>query len=131
MEDELPADVYGLSTWADRRLPLMVLDTREGKTTVERLRFTAAHELAHLLLSFPEESKYSVEKRCDFFASFLLIPKQMFIEELGAEKREKITLEEMIELRSCMVSLLPLPSSKPEITASSPQSTNEHGKPNI
>lgn len=74
MEDELPADVYGLSTWEDRRLPLLVLDTREGKTTVERLRFTAAHELAHLLLSFPEESKFSVEKRCDFFASFLLIP---------------------------------------------------------
>lgn len=99
MEDELPADVYGLSTWADRRLPLMVLDTREGKTTVERLRFTAAHKLAHLPLSFPEESKYSVEKRCDFFASFLLIPKQMFIEELGAEKREKITLEEMIDIK--------------------------------
>lgn len=99
MEDELPAGVYGLSTWADRSLPLIVLDLREDKTTVERLRFTAAHELAHLLLSFPEESKYSVEKRCDFFASFFLIPKQTFIEELGAEKREKITLEEMIDIK--------------------------------
>ena len=53
MEDELPAEVYGLSTWADHRLPLIVVDTRLSKTTADRLRFTAAHELAHLLLSFP------------------------------------------------------------------------------
>lgn len=26
MEDELPADVYGLSTWADHRLPLIVVE---------------------------------------------------------------------------------------------------------
>lgn len=95
----LPDNVYGLSTWADNTHPLMVIDIREDKTTVERLRFTAGHELAHLLLTFPEESKYDVEKRCDFFASFFLIPKQTFIEELGAEKREKITLEEMIDIK--------------------------------
>ena len=95
----LPDNVYGMSTWADKTHPLMVIDIREDKTTVERLRFTVGHELAHLLLTFPEDSEYSVEKRCDFFASFFLIPKQTFIEELGAEKREKITLEEMIDIK--------------------------------
>ena len=95
----LPKYVYGMSTWADKKHPLMILDFNPEKSTVEKLRFTAVHELAHLLLSFPQESEYSVEKRCDLFASFFLLPKQTFIEELGAEKREKITLEEMIDIK--------------------------------
>ena len=99
MEDELPADVYGLSTWADHRIPLMVLDTRCSKTTAERLRFTAAHELAHLLLSLPPSSDLSVEKRCNKFASFFLFPKSAFIEEMGGERRDELTLEEMIDLK--------------------------------
>ena len=99
MEDELPADVYGLSTWADHRLPLMVLDTRHSKTTADRLRFTAAHELAHLLLSFPSSSDLSEEKRCHKFASFFLFPKSAFIEEMGGEHRDELTLEEMIDLK--------------------------------
>lgn len=99
MEDELPADVYGLSTWADHRIPLMVLDTRCSKTTAERLRFTAAHELAHLLLSLPPSSDLSVEKRCNKFASFFLFPKSAFIEEMGGERRDELTIEEMIDLK--------------------------------
>lgn len=99
MEDELPAGVYGLSTWADHRLPLIVLDLREDKTTVERLRFTAAHELAHLLLSFPPSPDLSVEKRCNKFASFFLFPKSAFIEEMGGEHRDELTLGEMTDLK--------------------------------
>ena len=95
----LPDYVFGMSTWADKKHPLMILDFNPEKSTVEKLRFTAVHELAHLLLSFPQESEYSVEKRCDLFASFFLLPKQTFIEELGAEKREKITLDEMIDIK--------------------------------
>ena len=95
----LPDYVFGMSTWADKKHPLMILDFNPEKSSVEKLRFTAAHELAHLLLSFPQESEYSVEKRCDLFASFFLLPKQTFIEELGSKKREKITLEEMIDIK--------------------------------
>ena len=95
----LPDYVFGMSTWADKKHPLMILDFNPEKSTVDKLRFTAVHELAHLLLSFPQESEYSVEKRCDLFASFFLLPKQTFIEELGAEKREKITLDEMIDIK--------------------------------
>ena len=95
----LPDYVFGMSTWADKKHPLMILDFNPEKSTVEKLRFTAVHELAHLLLLFPQESEYSVEKRCDLFASFFLLPKQTFIEELGAEKREKITLDEMIDIK--------------------------------
>ena len=95
----LPDYVFGMSTWADKKHPLMILDFNPEKSTVEKLRFTAVHELAHLLLLFPQESEYSVEKRCDLFASFFLLPKQTFIEELRAEKREKITLDEMIDIK--------------------------------
>ena len=95
----LPDYVFGLSTWADNEHPLMILDINPEKSSVEKLRFTAVHELAHLLLLFPQESEYSVEKRCDLFASFFLLPKLALIEELGSKKREKITLEEMIDIK--------------------------------
>ncbi len=96
---ELPPYVYGLSTWADKKHPLIILDLNPEKSSVERLRFTVAHELAHLLLTFPEESEIGIEKRCNLFASFFLLPPKTFIEELGAEKRESITLEEMIDIK--------------------------------
>ena len=99
MEANLPADVYGLSTWANRNIPLIVIDTSTNKTTTDRLRFTAAHELAHLLLSFPSDSDLSIEKRCNKFASFFLFPKSTFIDEMGGEHRDKLTLEEMIDLK--------------------------------
>ena len=95
---ELPDGVLGLSTWADSQHPLIVLDIRLEKTTTEQIRFTAAHELAHLLLSLPE-AELPEEKRCHKFASFFLFPRQTFIEEMGGEHREELTLGEMIDLR--------------------------------
>ena len=95
----LPDYVFGMSTWADKKHPLMILDFNPEKSSVEKLRFTAAHELAHLLLLFPEDSPLKLEKRCDLFASFFLLPKLTLIEELGSRKRELITLEEMIDIK--------------------------------
>lgn len=99
MVAELPDGVFGISTWADKRHPLMVLDIRTNKTTVERLRFTACHELAHLLLTFPEESEFGIEKRCNKFASYFLFPKETFFSEMGGTWRDSLTLEEMIDLK--------------------------------
>lgn len=96
-EAELPDKVYGLSTWADERHPLMLLDMRPSKTTIERLRFTAAHELGHLLLNFPESAP--IEKLCNQFASCFLLPGHTLIEELGGRSRNEIYLEELIDLR--------------------------------
>lgn len=96
-DSELPDHVFGLSTWADRCHPLMLLDMRPSKTTVERLRFTAAHELGHLLLTFPEGVQ--IEKLCNQFASCFLLPGQTLIEELGGSSRDEIYLEELIDLR--------------------------------
>ena len=85
-----------MSTWVEGNCPLIVLDTREEKTTVERLRFTAAHELAHLLFKVPEG--LDAERMCNLFASYFLLPKNTLIQELGT-KRDSIYLEELIDLR--------------------------------
>lgn len=99
LSTELPDGVWGMSTWADKIHPLIVLDMRPEKTTIERLRFTAAHELAHLLLTFPANPELDVEKYCNKFAGFFLFTKQALIEEMGGEKRDELLLEEMIDLK--------------------------------
>lgn len=99
LSEELPDGVDGLSTWADKRHPLVVLDVRKEKTTVDRIRFTAAHELAHLLLDMPQDAEMGAEKRCHKFASFFLLPKRAFIEEMGGEHRECLTLEELVDIK--------------------------------
>lgn len=97
---ELPHDVWGLSSWADKKHPLIVIDLRLKKTTTDRIRFTAAHELAHLLLTFPKNlEQKQIEKLCSKFASFFLFPKNTFIEEMGSDKRQQLTLEELIDLK--------------------------------
>ena len=87
----------GLSTFADESHPLIVVDMHPQKTTIERLRFTACHELAHILLHFSDDC--NIEKMCNKFANFFLFPNQTFIEEMGAEHRNQLTLEEMIDLK--------------------------------
>ena len=100
MSDTLPDVVWGLSTWASSRHPLVILDMREAKTTVERLRFTAVHELGHLIFDFPEgmEQKQR-EKLCDTFAGSFLFPRTTMIEEMGTSIRTKVFLEELIDLK--------------------------------
>ncbi len=96
----LPDKVYGLSTWANGRYPLIVLDMRTEKTTIERLRFTAAHELGHLLLHFAEGvDTAEQEKLCHKFAGFFIFPRTAFMEEMGAARRETLTLGELIDLK--------------------------------
>ena len=99
LSTSLPEGILGLSTWADGKHPLMVLDMRPERTTTERLRFTAAHELAHLLLTFPSDSEFTEEKRCNQFAGFFLFPRRTFIDELFLDRRTTLTLPELIDLR--------------------------------
>lgn len=99
LSTQLPDNILGLSTWIDKRHPVIVLDMRTEKTSVEQIRFTVGHELGHLLLNLPDETELSAEKRCNKFASFFLFPRATFIEEMGREHREELTLEEMIDLK--------------------------------
>ncbi|MDI9859334.1 helix-turn-helix domain-containing protein [Flectobacillus roseus] len=61
-----------------------------------RKRFTALHELGHILLKFSEE--IDIEKACHYFAGALLFPKKSVIESFSA-KRHKIALVELIQLK--------------------------------
>lgn len=97
VETRLPEDVLGISTWVGGRLPLVIMTSLSKVVTTERKRFTAAHELAMLLLTIPDY--VDRERVCNQFAGCFLMPRQTLISELG-EKRDRIGIEEMSRLRS-------------------------------
>ncbi|MCG2462891.1 XRE family transcriptional regulator [Flavobacteriaceae bacterium F89] len=96
---ELDADMAfdGLSGWADDQIPIIVVNRNFN---IERKRFTALHELGHLLLSFSDHlTDKDIEKLCHAFAGAMLIPYETFINELGAKKRKSISLTELISIK--------------------------------
>jgi Zn-dependent peptidase ImmA (M78 family)/DNA-binding XRE family transcriptional regulator len=64
--------------------------------STDRIRFTAAHELAHILCEFPKD--YQKEKLCHAFAGAFLLPKTILEREL-MKKREQISLWELEEIK--------------------------------
>lgn len=94
-ETELPKGLLGMCTWANKEHPLIILTNRQDDITPERLRFTAVHELGHMLLSISENE--DKERRCDQFAACFLFPNSTFIEEIGS-RRDVLTLPELIDL---------------------------------
>jgi len=62
-----------------------------------RKRFTAIHELAHIVLKFEDGS--DVEKYCHNFSGAFLFPKQSVIEVFSA-KRKKLSFAELIQQKS-------------------------------
>jgi Zn-dependent peptidase ImmA (M78 family)/DNA-binding XRE family transcriptional regulator len=63
---------------------------------LDRVRFTAAHELGHILCKFPTEPEK--EKLCHGFAGAFLLPKPILFRELG-KKRNQITHWELKEIK--------------------------------
>lgn len=99
LDKPLPGGILGMSTMADGRLPLAVIDMANEKHTVERLRFTAAHELGHLMLNIPDNiSGPEREKLCNKFAGCFILPRATLVEEIGGDKRDSVTLEELIDI---------------------------------
>jgi len=87
----------GLSGWANNAIPVIVINKN---FTVERKRFTALHELGHLLLSINSEkfTHKEIEKFCNVFAGAMLLPKETMFNELG-EKRNSISINELIYIK--------------------------------
>lgn len=87
----------GLSAWVnDNEFPVVVINRN---MSVERIRFTAMHELGHLLLNIPSElPDKEKEKICHRFANAMLLPKEALIEEVG-NKRRGIALPELIAIK--------------------------------
>lgn len=77
---------FGLSLIDNNKKRIIVVNTW-NKISVERRKYTVAHELGHLLLhpnSYEEQEKEEnkeEEKQADIFASHFLMPQQSFVEE--------------------------------------------------
>ena len=86
----------GLSGWANGKIPLIVINKNFD---IQRKRFTAFHELGHLLLQFQEglEQK-QIEKLCHRFAGAMLMPQETFINELG-KARQQIVIPELVAIK--------------------------------
>lgn len=86
----------GLSGYADNK-PVVVVNKNFSP---ERKRFTALHELGHLVLSFPEKtSTKDVEKFCHAFASEMLFPSSCFLKDTSALFDGKFSLQDLAKFQ--------------------------------
>ncbi len=89
-------DFDGLSGFANGEIPLIVVN---GSFSTERKRFTALHELGHLLLNIPEKiSAKEAESLCNAFASELLLPAVVLKSKLGSIRHD-ISLSELTDIQ--------------------------------
>jgi len=90
-------DFSGLCGIVNETIPIIVLNSYFK--SIERKRFTALHELGHLVLQFSEDlSDNAIEKFCDKFAGAVLLVDETLLEELG-KNRTVISLAELRELK--------------------------------
>lgn len=86
----------GLSGWANEGIPVVVVNQN---FPIERKRFTALHELGHLLLPFDAtlDAKQK-EKLCHRFAGAMLMPRETFLKVL-VPPRSSISLPELVIIK--------------------------------
>lgn len=111
--------IDGVSTFVNGNIPIIIINTCKNKTT-ERKRFTALHELAHLLLRFKPlsenqheaylkaqpllpyavtEKSPDVEKLCNRFANAMLLPARSLLRRMGVT-RTRVDIQELASIRS-------------------------------
>ena len=98
LELDIDEDVDGLCGWVNKKTPFIVL--RKNNVTVERKRFTALHELAHILFpSLETMDGKKKERMCHRFASAILLPKEVVYTYVGM-LRDNLSVSELSSLRS-------------------------------
>lgn len=86
----------GLSGYINNTHPVIVLNKNFES---ERKRFTALHELGHLILSFDSSLNDKIkENLCNLFANEMLISREVFIEKIGSNRKE-ISLHELRDIQ--------------------------------
>jgi len=85
----------GLSTWVNGSIPVIVL----SEMFIDRLRFTALHELAHLILDIHHFDDNEQERICNRFAGAMLIPKDELLNELGGI-RKRVDFQELCLIKA-------------------------------
>ena len=97
IEMDAPDSFDGLSGIVGDCKPIIVLNRT---FTVERKRFTALHELGHLLLDFDKSlPQADIERFCNLFASEMLISPDVFKRILGGIRHD-ISLNELRAIQS-------------------------------
>lgn len=92
--------IDGFATITSNNVPFVVINTRDK--SLERVRFTIIHELAHLLLMLNDEIKAnhrSEEEYCHYFSSCFLVPRKMLIQMIGGNNRTYINIKELIGIK--------------------------------
>lgn len=86
----------GLSGYSNGKIPLIVVN---ANFPTERKRYTALHELGHLLLDIPSDVPAKmVEAICNAFASEVLLPSSVLIAKLGIVRHD-ISLSELTDIQ--------------------------------
>lgn len=84
----------GMQAWVNNQtIPVIVLNINNLKSG-DRKRFTALHELGHLLLPLKDVPEKMSEKYCHAFAGMMLLPKDAALREIGI-KRNKLSIQEL------------------------------------
>ena len=94
-------EIDGFSFITSNSTPVVIVNTRSK--SIDRIRFTIIHELAHLLLNYKKElefDKNEIEKLCHQFSSCFLIPSEKLIEMIGGNRRNYINIEELIAIKA-------------------------------
>lgn len=98
LEFEWNEEIDGLCGWINKKIPFIAL--RKNNVTVERKRFTALHELAHILFpSINAMDARTKERMCHRFASSILLPKDAVAFYIGLH-REKLSISELSSIRT-------------------------------
>ncbi len=96
IEIEAPSEFDGFSGYANGKYPVIVLN-KDFES--ERKRFTALHELGHLLLNFDSSiDKKRTETLCNLFANEMLISRDVFIKKIGMNRND-ISLQELQDIQ--------------------------------
>lgn len=93
-------EIDGLAVFTSKGIPVVVVNTRNK--SIERIRFTIVHELAHLLLNLEKSivaDEKKVETFCHFFSSCFLLPSEMLVKLIGSNKRNYIYINELISIK--------------------------------
>lgn len=92
VEIDAPDGFDGVSSFVNDRFPVVVL----GKDFLfERKRFTAMHELGHLILDFDDSvSEKEEESLCNLFANEMLLPQSELARILGVD-RKSVAVKEL------------------------------------
>lgn len=86
LEIDAPDSFDGLSSMVNDEYPVIVLNKSFSS---ERKRFTALHELGHLVLSFSKElSEKDEENFCNLFANEMLILEPVFKNLIGTSRHD-------------------------------------------